>query len=63
VLLMEEARRNLGRRFDADQQQRILDTSPHRERLEAMPVNEYVGLYALKASFRVSFSAKRGFAL
>jgi hypothetical protein len=45
VLLMEELKRNLGRRFYAEQQQRILDASPNRERLEAMPVNECVDQY------------------
>ena len=42
---MEELKRNLGRRFYAEQQQRILDASPNRERLEAMPVNECVDQY------------------
>ena len=44
-LLVEKFKTNLRRRFPAEQQQRILDASLDRARLEAMPVNEYVDLY------------------
>ncbi len=46
-LLIEKFRTNLARRFPARQQQRILDASLERGRLEAMPVNEYVDLYVI----------------
>ncbi|PVY60299.1 hypothetical protein C7440_2665, partial [Pusillimonas noertemannii] len=38
---------NLARRFAAKQQQRILDVSLDQDRLEAMPVHEYVDLYVV----------------
>ena len=44
-LLVEKFKTNLRRRFPEAQQQRILEVSLDRERLEAMPVNEYVDLY------------------
>ncbi|MGA7342292.1 MAG: bifunctional 2-methylcitrate dehydratase/aconitate hydratase [Terracidiphilus sp.] len=44
-LLVEKFKTNLRRRFAAEQQERILAASLDRERLEAMPVNEYVDLY------------------
>ena len=44
-LLVEKFKRNLARRFGAEQQQRILDVSMDRGRLERMPVSEYVDLY------------------
>jgi 2-methylcitrate dehydratase len=44
-LLVEKFRTNLRRRFSAQQQQRILDASLDSQRLDAMPVNEYVDLY------------------
>jgi 2-methylcitrate dehydratase len=44
-LLVEKFKRNLARRFGAEQQQRILDVSLDRERLERMAVSEYVDLY------------------
>jgi len=44
-LLVEKFKRNLERRFDTARQQRILDVSIDRERLEAMRVDEYVDLY------------------
>jgi 2-methylcitrate dehydratase len=44
-LLVEKFKTNLRRRFPDEQQQRILAASLDRERLESMPVNEYVGLY------------------
>ena len=44
-LLVEKFKRNLARRFGADQQQRILDASLDRDRLERMAVSEYVDLY------------------
>jgi 2-methylcitrate dehydratase len=44
-LLLEKFRTNLRRRFDADRRQGILDASLDRERLERMPVREYVDLY------------------
>jgi 2-methylcitrate dehydratase len=46
-LLVEKFRTNLRRRFSEDRQQRILEASLDRERLESMPVHEYVNLYAL----------------
>ena len=46
-LLIEKFRTNLRRRFDEDQQQRILEASLDPARLDAMPVNEYVDLYAV----------------
>ena len=48
-LLVEKFKTNLRRRFPEAQQERILDVSLDRERLEAMPVNEYVDLYAVEA--------------
>jgi 2-methylcitrate dehydratase len=45
-LLEAKFRRNLARRFDAGRQRRILDVSLDPARLEAMPVNDYVDLYA-----------------
>ena len=44
-LLVEKFKRNLQRRFPEDQQQRILEASLDPQRLDAMPVNEYVDLY------------------
>jgi 2-methylcitrate dehydratase len=44
-LLVEKFKTNLRRRFAEAQQQRILDVSLDRERLEATPVSEYVDLY------------------
>lgn len=44
-LLEAKFRTNLARRFDAATQQKILDASLDRARLEAMPVHEYVDLY------------------
>ena len=44
-LLIEKFKTNLRRRFPEAQQQRILDASLDRSRLEAMPVHEYVDLY------------------
>ncbi len=44
-LLVEKFKTNLRRRFPPAQQQRILDASLDRARLESMPVNEYVDLY------------------
>jgi 2-methylcitrate dehydratase len=46
-LLMEKFKRNLGRRFGQEQQQRILDASMNREKLENMPVSDYVDLYVV----------------
>jgi len=46
-LLVEKFERNLARRFSREQQQRILDASMDRERLERMPVSEYVDLYVV----------------
>jgi 2-methylcitrate dehydratase len=45
-LLVEKFRTNLARRFDANQQQAILDVSLDQSRLQAMPVSHYVDLYA-----------------
>jgi 2-methylcitrate dehydratase len=44
-LLIEKFKTNLGRRFDEARQERILEASLDRERLERMAVNEYVDLY------------------
>jgi 2-methylcitrate dehydratase len=44
-LLVEKFKANLRRRFPKAQQQRILDASLSSDRLDAMPVNEYVDLY------------------
>jgi 2-methylcitrate dehydratase len=46
-LLVEKFKRNLARRFGEEQQRRILDASLDRERLEGMPVSEYVDLYVV----------------
>jgi len=46
-LLVEKFKRNLARRFGTDQQRRILDVSLDRQRLERMPVSEYVDLYVV----------------
>jgi len=46
-LLEAKFRTNLARRFPAKQQAAILDVSLDQERLEAMPVNEYVDLYVI----------------
>jgi 2-methylcitrate dehydratase len=46
-LLAEKFKINLRRRFAEQQQSKILDASLDRDRLEAMPVNEYVDLYVL----------------
>ncbi len=44
-LLVEKFKINLRRRFPEQQQQRILDVSLDPQRLDSMPVNEYVDLY------------------
>jgi 2-methylcitrate dehydratase len=44
-LLIEKFKSNLRRRFPEAQQQLILDASLEADRLDAMPVNEYVDLY------------------
>ncbi len=46
-LLLAKFRRNLARRFPEKQQKAILDASLDRDRLENMPVNEYVDLYQI----------------
>ena len=46
-LLIEKFKTNLRRSFAEDRQQKILDASLDRERLESMAVNEYVDLYAI----------------
>jgi 2-methylcitrate dehydratase len=46
-LLVDKFRRNLQRRFNEEQQQRILAVSLAPERLDAMPVHEYVDLYVV----------------
>ena len=46
-LLVEKFKTNLRRRFTEEQQQKILDVSLDRERLEQMPVHEYVDLYVI----------------
>jgi 2-methylcitrate dehydratase len=47
LLLIEKFKTNLRRRFPEPRQQRILDVSLDRDRLEQMPVNSYVDLYVL----------------
>jgi 2-methylcitrate dehydratase len=44
-LLIEKFKTNLRRRFPEVQQQRILDASLDRTRLEEMPVNKYIDYY------------------
>jgi 2-methylcitrate dehydratase len=44
-LLIEKFKTNLRRRFNDAQQEQILQVSLDRDRLEAMPVNEYVDLF------------------
>jgi 2-methylcitrate dehydratase len=44
-LLIEKFKTNLRRRFSEQRQREILDVSLDRERLERMPVHEYVDLY------------------
>jgi 2-methylcitrate dehydratase len=44
-LLIEKFQTNLRRCFTENRQQRILEASLDRGRLESMPVNEYVDLY------------------
>ena len=46
-LLVEKFKTNLRRRYDEERQEAILAASLDRERLERMPVNEYVDLYAV----------------
>jgi 2-methylcitrate dehydratase len=46
-LLVEKFKTNLRRRYPEARQAQILEVSLDRERLESMPVNEYVDLYAL----------------
>ncbi|MBW7924329.1 MAG: bifunctional 2-methylcitrate dehydratase/aconitate hydratase [Burkholderiaceae bacterium] len=46
-LLVEKFRTNLARRFPARQQQRILEASLERAKLEAMTVPDYVDLYVI----------------
>jgi 2-methylcitrate dehydratase len=44
-LLVEKFKANLARRFSPAQQEAILEASLDQEKLEEMPVNEYVDLY------------------
>ena len=44
-LLVEKFKTNLRRRYSEERQRRILEASLDRDRLETMPVNEYVDLY------------------
>ncbi|MGQ0658680.1 MAG: 2-methylcitrate dehydratase, partial [Chromatiales bacterium] len=46
-LLEAKFRENLARRFQAEQQKAILDISLDQNRLERMPVSEYVDLYVI----------------
>jgi 2-methylcitrate dehydratase len=46
-LLVEKFKRNLARRFGEEQQQRILDASMNREKLEKLSVSDYVDLYVV----------------
>ena len=45
--LVEKFKINLARQFPTRQQQRILDVSLDRTRLEQMPVNEYLDLFII----------------
>jgi 2-methylcitrate dehydratase len=42
---MEKFKQNLARRLPEDAQEKILRVSSDQEALEAMPVDEYVGLF------------------
>jgi 2-methylcitrate dehydratase len=46
-LLVEKFKTNLARQFPSKQQQAILDVSLDQDKLEAMPVNEYVDMYVI----------------
>ncbi len=46
-LLLDKFRSNLARRFEEPQQHRIVNASSDQAKLEAMPVDEYVGLYVV----------------
>jgi len=46
-VLVEKYRAHLARRFPAKQQDAILSVSLDQEKLESMPVNEYVDLYVI----------------
>ncbi len=46
-MLIEKFQNNLRRCYTEDRQEKILEASLDRERLEQMPVNEYVDLYVL----------------
>ncbi|SQB21780.1 2-methylcitrate dehydratase [Citrobacter koseri] len=45
--LIDKFKINLARQFPTRQQQRILDVSLDRTRLEQMPVNEYLDLFVI----------------
>jgi 2-methylcitrate dehydratase len=51
-LLVEKFKTNLARRFAGKQQERILSVSLDAERLDRMSVNDYVGLYVVRAAPR-----------
>ena len=46
-VLVEKFKTNLARRFPAKQQKAVLDASLEPQKLDAMPVNEYVDLYVI----------------
>jgi 2-methylcitrate dehydratase len=46
-LLIEKFKTNLARQFPARQQQRILEASLDRQRLEQMPVNAFLDLFVI----------------
>jgi 2-methylcitrate dehydratase len=46
-VLVEKFKTNLARRFPAKQQKAVLDVSLEPQKLETMPVNEYVDLYVI----------------
>lgn len=46
-LLLDKFRGNIAGRFSPAAHEKILATSLEQERLEAMPVSEYMDLYAL----------------
>ena len=46
-LLLEKFRRNLATRFDADRVDKIYNVCDHQDRLEAMPVDEFMDLWVV----------------
>jgi len=46
-LLIDKFERNLKRKLSEETQRKILDVSLHQDRLEAMPVDDFVSLFAV----------------